>query len=435
MAGGGRVNWMPCQLVPALPQQAALLIDADNFADVPSLHAAWQQFKCRAGGRVSVCRAYGGAARLQALSAVWHSLAARCMPNLSLEKNTTDAALVADAVALHFQQGVRLFAVASGDADFAPLATRLREWGCEVWCFSMEGILFADAEYFYDRVIRFAPALLPATSPVPVQVAPPPLKPITAPVSVQVAPAPLKPITAPVPVRLVPAPLVPVTSPVPVQATPAPQEPKTSPGPDLPEDVVRVLKAVPDLRQTPQMLSVVVPVLRQKTIFGKTTKSTAFFARYSAYFKLTPAHQPIELSYLPPAAAAPATAPLTLPVLPLQKPVLPLHQPVPSPPGPPVLSWPVHGSRRAAPPLLAELHGLRSVLVKLALRRVVVADVLLAVPELLGGQACALSSVAGRLREKSLLHFGQSSLRIFEQHPTSFAIDNPRTPQSVTYLR
>ncbi len=100
-----------------------------------------------------------------------------------------------------------------------------------------------------------------------------------------------------------------------------------------------------------------------------------------------------------------------------------------------MLSWPVHGSRRAAPPLLAELHGLRSVLVKLALRRVVVADVLLAVPELLGGQACALSSVAGRLREKSLLHFGQSSLRIFEQHPTSFAIDNPRTPQSVTYLR
>ena len=371
------------QLVPALPQQAALLIDADNFADVPSIHAAWLQFKCRAGGRVSVCRAYGSAARLQALAAVWHSLAARCMPNLSLEKNTTDAALVVDAVALHCQQGVRLFAIASGDADFAPLATRLREWGCEVWCFSMEGIVFAGAEHFYDCVIRFAPA-----------------------------------------------PVMPMTAPVPVGVAPVPQQPKIAPVPDLSQEVVRrILKAVPDLRQTPQKLSVVVPVLRQKAIFGKTTKSTTFFAGYAAYFKLTPAQQPIELSYIPQPAAT-----QTLPVAPLPS-VAALRHPAASSSGGAVLSWPVNGGRRAAPPLLAEWHGLRSVLVKLALRRVVVADVLLAVPELLSGQACALSAVAGRLREKSLLHFGQSSLRIFEQHPTSFAIDMQRIPSTVTYLR
>ncbi len=395
MAGGWHVNLPTDQLRPASQQQAALLVDADNFSDVPSIHAAWLQFKSRAG-RVSICRAYGSAARLQALSAVWHSLAARCMPNLSLEKNTTDAALVADAVALHFQQGVRLFAIASGDADFAPLAVRLREWGCEVWCFSMEGIVFAGAEYFYDRVIRFAPA---------------PLVPVTSPVPVRLAPAQLAPMTSPVPVRLVPAPLVSMTSLV----------------PDLPEDVVRILKAVPSLHQAPQMLSEVVPVLRKKTIFSRTTKSTAFFALYADYFKLSPVQQPVELSYIPQRVAA--LAPVSL-----ASPVLPVHKPDLSPPSCSVLSWPVNGSRRASPPLLAELNGLRSVLIKLALRRVVVADVLLAVPELLSGQACALSAVAGRLREKSLLHPGQSSLRIFEQYPKTFAVDMHRAPQTVVYL-
>ena len=48
-------------------QQAALLIDADNFNDTQSIDAAWSQLKARAG-RVSVCRAYGAIARLQALA-------------------------------------------------------------------------------------------------------------------------------------------------------------------------------------------------------------------------------------------------------------------------------------------------------------------------------------------------------------------------------
>ena len=113
-------------------QQAALLIDADNFADAKALEAAWEQLKFHAG-RVSICRAYGAAMRLQALAEPLRNIGARPVANLPLDKNTTDAALMADAVALHFQQGVRLFAIASGDADFAPLAVRLREWGCEVW--------------------------------------------------------------------------------------------------------------------------------------------------------------------------------------------------------------------------------------------------------------------------------------------------------------
>ena len=55
----------------------------------------------------------------------------------------------------------------------------------------------------------------------------------------------------------------------------------------MPEEVERILQAVPALRQAPQLLSQVVPVLRQKTILGKTTKSITFFARHAAHFKLS----------------------------------------------------------------------------------------------------------------------------------------------------
>ena len=234
-------------------QQAALLIDADNFADAKALEAAWEQLKFHAG-RVSICRAYGAAMRLQALAEPLRNIGARPVANLPLDKNTTDAALMADAVALHFQQGVRLFAIASGDADFAPLAVRLREWGCEVWCFSMGSILFAGAEAYYDRVVGFAPT------------------PTSTLVSAPVVPVPVSSVAA-------------VTALVSTDA--------------LPDKVLSILKAVPELRHGPQMLSRVMPVLRQQGILAKTTKTTAFFAKHLAHFQLIPAHQPTQLAYVP----------------------------------------------------------------------------------------------------------------------------------------
>ncbi len=245
-------------------QQAALLIDADNFADAKALEAAWEQLKFHAG-RVSICRAYGGAVRLQALAEVLRNIGARPVANLPLDKNTTDAALMADAVALHFQQGVRLFAIASGDADFAPLAVRLREWGCEVWCFSINGILFKGAEAYYDRVVRFTPAVALVTAPVSV-----------------VPPLALPQLELPL--------LTPKSAPICAVAS----------SNALPEEIEHILQVVPDLRYEPQMLSRVVPLLREKTILGKTTKTTAFFARYPEYFQLSPADKPTQLAYTPP---------------------------------------------------------------------------------------------------------------------------------------
>lgn len=405
-------------------QQAALLIDADNFADAKALEAAWEQLKFHAG-RVSICRAYGAAMRLQALAEPLRNIGARPVANLPLDKNTTDAALMADAVALHFQQGVRLFAIASGDADFAPLAVRLREWGCEVWCFSINGILFKGAEAYYDRVVRFTPAV---TTPAPV--------------------------TAPVPAAIpkaIAAAVVSAVQPIStVSATPVDAAAIRVASEDgaMTDEVARILEMLPDLHKGPQLFSQAVSVLRQKMILSKTTNATAFIARHPAHFVLTKPNKSVLLHYLAPAPAPVITAPVyvaatkacvaaTTPIpIPIPIPVLaPAPAPAPVPITTSVLSWSVTMPRRPAPPLLAELHGLRSVLSQMALRRISAADVLLAAPEMLKGQWCSLSAVAGRLREKGLLLSQQSALRVLERHPASFALQAERTPQAVRYLR
>lgn len=276
------------------PQQAALLIDADNFADPQAIDAAWAELQAYAG-RVSVCRAYGAGPRLEWLRSVWRYLGTRTFPNLPLEKNTTDSALIADAVALHFQQGIRLFAIASGDADFAPLAARLREWGCEVWCFSIEGIVFRDAEIYYDRVKCFpAPVLAPTYN----------------------APAPLRP--APSPAWASPDASA---APPAYRAAAAPLTPPPVSDADLPHEVVRILNAVPGLRQRPQHLCHVVPVLQQHGFFDKrVTKSTAFLAQHAAYFELSPSYKPTLITFLGRPAALPAALEPALAAIPGEAP-------------------------------------------------------------------------------------------------------------------
>lgn len=205
----------------------------------------------------------------------------------------------------------------------------------------------------------------------------------------------------------------------------------------LPPEVQRILHAVPALRHSPQMLSQLVPVLRQQNILGKTARSTPFFLPLAAWFQLRPAHQPTQVVYLPPGTAAQthgrppaptaskaATTAVAATAVATAPQVFPL-----------VLSWPTQAGRRPAPPLPEALQGLRQVLLQRALRGVCVADVLLAVPELLQGQPCALSAVAGRLRERGLLHASQSALRILERYPRAFQAVPSCAPQTVVYLR
>ena len=64
-------------------QPAALLIDADNFGDPAHILDAYNRLRQQVGS-VQVCRAYGAAARLQALNGVWQKIGARTFPNLAL---------------------------------------------------------------------------------------------------------------------------------------------------------------------------------------------------------------------------------------------------------------------------------------------------------------------------------------------------------------
>ncbi len=147
--------------------QAALLIDVDNFHNPDQLRAIYSQFG-QIAGKGFACHVHGDPKLLfkDDLKSVWQELAARLLPFLPLNKNTTDAGLIVDALVLHFKQGTRRFGIASGDADFAPLALQLRELGCEVTCFAKKSIAFDAMVSYYDRVVRFD--VLPEPAPLPV---------------------------------------------------------------------------------------------------------------------------------------------------------------------------------------------------------------------------------------------------------------------------
>jgi hypothetical protein len=106
--------------------QAALLIDVDNFHEPDQLRAIHSQFG-QFAGKGFTCHVHGDPKHLfkEELKTVWQEMAARLLPFLPLNKNTTDAGLIVDALMLHFKSGTRRFGIASGDADFAPLALQL----------------------------------------------------------------------------------------------------------------------------------------------------------------------------------------------------------------------------------------------------------------------------------------------------------------------
>lgn len=523
-----------------------VFIDADNLNDATALDHVFATLHDR-GDLVPYKRAYGHTTSLQAIEPVLRRHGVRPVANMRVGKVTTDSALVIDAVEAVCSGAINAFALCSGDADFVPLATWAREKGCQVLCFSLSNRIFANPENFYDEVVllevvepsgsvhaaaaaiataaesaalasRLAPsgsslaesasdsashsardstlqqvlaafpalrtgkpqrlaqvvAVLrqqgilgkttkttawfarwsevfrltpqPAAHQITYLVTEQERQPAATPaVPAMAAPAAavLTEAVAPVaPLGLVLAlPQCPVracgptalalqkNSPVSAQAVRAPLP--------LPPEVQRILKAVPALCHGPQMLCQLVPVLREKKILGQGVRSTPFFIRFAAWFELRPAHQPTQLVYLPPGNAVQVHGE------PEKKKPVPVHiaafkaatAPLPAPAPSVALSWPTTAGRKPALPLPAQLHGLRLALLQRALQGVSAADVLLAVPELLQGRPCALSAVAGRLRERGLLHDSQSALRILEQHPASFSVQTDRTPQVVMYLQ
>ncbi len=98
-----------------------------------------------------------------------------------------------------------------------------------------------------------------------------------------------------------------------------------------------------------------------------------------------------------------------------------------------LLGSPVAG--RKTQPLQERFRPLRSVILQLATRRTGLPNILLAVPELLTGQACSYSAVAARLRERGLLARSQGPLPLLQKYPASFAINLAKPPHTVTYLK
>ena len=128
----------------------ALFVDADNMSPL-AVEESFAHFK-RIGAVVSVRRAYGGLEKLSGLKEVLRRHA--MLPIANQGKGTTDVALVVDVMDLLYRGALpETVAVASSDADFAPLAVRLRESNMRVICFAQREKAADVLPLAYDEVI------------------------------------------------------------------------------------------------------------------------------------------------------------------------------------------------------------------------------------------------------------------------------------------
>lgn len=257
--------------VSSTAKTLAVFIDADNLNDPTALDHVLKTLLTIAD-RVTHRRAYGRPESLKAIDAVLWRHGVRPVANLIVDKVTTDSALVIDAVEAVCTNRIDIVAICSGDADFVPLVTWLREKGCHVICYSLTKKVFANADSFYNQVVLLdvveSPGLNALTTPQSAM-----LnfcdgakfdKPATA-----VAPA----VSAGKALALKPA---------------APNKPSMK----------AILKALPELASGEAVqLSVIAKKLREEKLISKKASSVELFNRYPAQFELTPTKQPNAVRY------------------------------------------------------------------------------------------------------------------------------------------
>jgi NYN domain len=113
--------------------RAAFFVDGDNLSPL-AVSRAFSDLARRVS-LVNVRRAYGGTQKLVDLKDVLRKNGIRASVNQG--RGTTDVALVVDVMdLLHANLLPGVVALASSDADFAPLALRLREAGIKVLCYA-----------------------------------------------------------------------------------------------------------------------------------------------------------------------------------------------------------------------------------------------------------------------------------------------------------
>lgn len=246
----------------------ALLIDADNLNSPESVEEALRRLT-ELVGPVAIRRAYGSAENLKGLATVMRELAIRPILNDPLTKNTTDMLLAVDALDLWYACAPSVIAIGTGDADFAPLALRLRERGVRLICFSQKTKLSPDIRAYYEQVFIVRAKSAADTDPAPKAKAPPAKK--TAP-RAKAAPKALPPTPAPVAAPVKPA---------------------------LTDAVAAILAVVPGLQDGQTVaLNDAVKLLHDAKLIGKNGSSIKFFKKYAAHFELSPEIQPTRLRFL-----------------------------------------------------------------------------------------------------------------------------------------
>ena len=238
-------------------RRVMLLIDADNVsADV--IEQAVQRTLADQGA-IHVRRAYCNAETALKQQALFKRLSVRPMVNLASGKNSTDIALAVDAMDLVVAERPELVVLVSSDSDFAPLVIRLRDKGCRVCGICQQGKTGDETVGVYDSFIdlQHQSAARPAAAKRPARA---PRR------SKAQAPAP--------------APVV------------------------LPEDVLRILDAVPELAGGAKLeLNHAAERLRGAKLLGKSASSPKLFKKFPELFLLTPEKTPNKVQYVGPAAS------------------------------------------------------------------------------------------------------------------------------------
>lgn len=250
-------------------KRVVLLVDADNVS--PDVIAQAVETVMDQHGAIHVRRAYCTAESALKDLALFKRLAIRPMVNLSAGKNSTDIALAVDAIDLVVAERPEVVVIVSSDSDFAPLVIRLREKGCRVEGIGQQGKTGDETMAVYDAytVIAHRKDGKSGRDGKGGKAAPP-------------APAPARAAKAPRAAKK-------------TKAAPA-----RAPAP--PDDVERILQAVPALREGSKLdLRVAAEPLRAAGLLSNSAPSTKLFRKHTQFFALTPEKNPNKVQYLGPA--------------------------------------------------------------------------------------------------------------------------------------
>ncbi|MBL8301464.1 MAG: NYN domain-containing protein [Ideonella sp.] len=326
--------------VTRLTPRVMLLIDADNVtADV--IEQAVHLVKERHGA-AHVRRAYCTAELALKQLKLFKTHSIRPIVNVSTGKNSTDIALAVDAMDLVVSERPDVVVVVSSDSDFAPLVIRLREKGCRVEGIGQEGKTGDDSKPVYDdfidlphrkargTAVRAAPAKRgrgAARAPVDLDLnlddqgpgldvdldepAPPPPARKRASRATKTAAA-----AAATPAAAVPAPAAPAAerSEPPARAArgrtrapaarhaAAPVPPAPRPAVVLPDEVQRILAALPELQAGSRVqLNLAKERLCSAGLLAKSASSTKLFRKHPGLFALMPESAPNKVEFRRPA--------------------------------------------------------------------------------------------------------------------------------------